>query len=165
MITADYVRTMAAYNAEMNRRIYGAALRLSDADRRADRGAFWRSIHGTLSHLYWGDATWLARFALGEPPAAPIAESDRMAADFDDLWTLRQALDAELIGWAATLAPDALDGDLAWWSAAAGRDMRRPRSLCMVQIFNHQTHHRGQVHAMLTAAGEATGATDLPFVL
>ena len=64
MITPAYVQTMAAYNAEMNRRVYGAALRLPDAERRADRGAFWRSIHGTLCHLYWGDRVWLARFGL-----------------------------------------------------------------------------------------------------
>ena len=61
MITPAYVQTMAVYNAEMNRRVYGAALRLSDEERRADRGAFWRSIHGTLCHLYWGDRVWLVR--------------------------------------------------------------------------------------------------------
>jgi uncharacterized damage-inducible protein DinB len=51
MITPAYIRTMAAYNAEMNRRLYGAAARLSDAERREPRGAFWGSIHGTLNHL------------------------------------------------------------------------------------------------------------------
>jgi uncharacterized damage-inducible protein DinB len=43
--------------------------------------------------------------------------------------------------------------------------MRKPKALCVMQVFNHQTHHRGQVHALLTRAGEDTGATDLPFVL
>ena len=60
MITPDYVRTMAAYNAELNRRVYTAATRLSDAERRADRGAFWKSILGTLAHIYWADRVWLS---------------------------------------------------------------------------------------------------------
>lgn len=165
MIEPTYVQTMAAYNAEMNRRVYGAALRLPDAERRADRGVFWRSIHGTLNHILWGDRTWLARFGLGSPPAGPIADSDRLIAEFDALRAARQAFDAEIVAWAAALEPAALTGDLRWWSGAMGRDMVKPRALCVVQIFNHQTHHRGQVHALLTRAGEATGATDLPFVL
>lgn len=165
MITPAYVRTMAAYNAELNVRVYAAAGRLSDAERRADRGAFWRSIHGTLSHLLWADRIWLARFGLGTPPDTAIADSDRMVEDWDDLWAQRQALDAAMLAWADTLDPALLEGDLDWWSGAAGRQMKKPRALCMIQIFNHQTHHRGQIHALLTRAGEATGATDLPFVL
>lgn len=165
MITPDYVRTMAAYNAEMNRRVYAAAARLGDAERRVNRGAFWGSVHGTLSHLLWGDRIWLARFGVGEPPPVPITDSDTMIDDFDALWAARQAMDAAILDWAAGLPSAALEGDLAWWSGATGRDMVRPRALCVVQIFNHQTHHRGQVHALLTAQGEATGATDLPFVL
>jgi uncharacterized damage-inducible protein DinB len=165
MITPAYVQTMAAYNAELNRRVYGAALRLPDAERRADRGAFFGSIHGTLVHLFWADLTWLARFGLGEGPGVPIGESSRFVADFDDLWQRRQALDAAIVAWAAELDPATLDGDLVWWSGATGREMKKPRALCLMQIFNHQTHHRGQVHALLTRAGESTGATDLPFVL
>jgi uncharacterized damage-inducible protein DinB len=165
MITPAYAQSMAASNAEMNRRVYGAALRLPDAERRADRGPFWRSIHGTLNHLLWGDLVWLKRFGAGEGSGVPIAESDRVIEDFDALWAARQALDAEIVAWAAALTPAALEGDLHWWSGAAGRDMVKPRALCVVQVFNHQTHHRGQVHALLTRAGEATGATDLPFVL
>jgi len=62
MITPAYIRTMAEYNAEMNRRLYGAAARLSDAERRLSRDAFWGSIHGTLTHLLWGDQQWMSRF-------------------------------------------------------------------------------------------------------
>ena len=61
MITPAYVRLMAEYNAEMNRRLYAAAARLTDAERRTDRGAFWGSIHGTLNHLVWGDTQWMSR--------------------------------------------------------------------------------------------------------
>ena len=73
--------------------------------------------------------------------------------------------DADIIGWAAELDPAWLQGDLEWLSGATGRRQLRPKGVVVVHMFNHQTHHRGQVHAMLTAAGEQTGDTDLPFVL
>ena len=63
MITPGYVRTMAQYNTEMNRRIYAAAARLTDEQRREDRGLFWKSLHGTLCHLLWGDRQWMSRAA------------------------------------------------------------------------------------------------------
>src|SRR5215475_2627132 len=69
MISPAYVRLMAEYNAEMNRRLYAAAARLSDADRRADRGAFWGSIHGSLNHLLWGYTQWMSRFDNWEKPS------------------------------------------------------------------------------------------------
>ena len=74
LVNAAFVRTMAAYNAEMNRRLYAAAGRLPDAERRKDRGAFWGSLHGTLSHLVWGDQMWMARFD-GWPKPATIQAS------------------------------------------------------------------------------------------
>ena len=165
MITPDYVRTMAAYNAEMNRRVFAAASRLDDAARRADRGAFWGSIHRTLGHLLWADRVWMARLGVGAPPELGLADSGEIVGDFTALAAARREMDAAILDWAAAVTPADLEGDLAWWSGAIGRDMVKPRALCVVQVFNHQTHHRGQVHAMLTAAGEATGATDLPFVL
>jgi uncharacterized damage-inducible protein DinB len=164
MITPDYARTMAAYNAEMNRRVYAAAERLPDAERRAERGAFWGSIHRTLSHLLWADQMWMSRFGVGGRPDARIADSGEYVEDFAELGAARREMDARIEAWAAALTPADLEGDLAWHSGAIGRDMVTPRALCVMHIFNHQTHHRGQVHALLTAAGEATGATDLPFV-
>ena len=75
MITPAYVRLMADYNAEMNRRLYEAAGRLSDAERKADRGAFWHSIHGTLTHLVWGDTQWMSRFDNWPKPEVPQKQS------------------------------------------------------------------------------------------
>jgi uncharacterized damage-inducible protein DinB len=165
MIAPAYAQTMAAYNAEMNRRVYDAAARLPGAERRADRGLFWRSIHGTLNHVMWGDLMSLKRFGVGEGSATPIDESDRLHEDFDELRAARKALDAEIVGWAARLAPEDLGGDLPWRSVSMDRQMVTPRAILVMQFFNHQTHHRGQVHALLTRAGEAIGPTDLPFVL
>jgi uncharacterized damage-inducible protein DinB len=165
MITPEYARTMARYNAELNRRVYSAALRLSDEQRRSDEGAFWKSIHSTLNHLYWADRIWLSRFGVAKAPDVPIARSGTMIEDFEILWAERQDLDRVLIEWTDAMTPDEIAGDLSWHSGATGRDMTRSRALLIMQIFNHQTHHRGQVHALITRFGEKTGDTDLPFVL
>ena len=165
MITPAYVRTMAAYNAEMNRRLYDAANRLGDAERRATRGAFWGSIHGTLVHILWGDAQWMSRFDNWERPATPIKQSDHFIADWADLCAAREKGDADISRWAGTVDEAWLGGDLTWFSGAAGREIRAPKRFLVAHFFNHQTHHRGQAHAMLTAAGQQTSDTDLFLVL
>ena len=85
MITPAYCRTMAAYNSEMNRRLYAAADRLSEEQRREPHGAFWSSLHGTLVHILWGDGQWMSRFDGWERPATPIKESDHYVEDWTDL--------------------------------------------------------------------------------
>ncbi|WP_420244651.1 DinB family protein [Roseiterribacter gracilis] len=149
----------------MNRRLYGAASRLDDAQRRDDRGAFFKSIHGTLNHLLWADQAWMSRFAGWDKPTAPGAQSSELFAAFDDMCAARTDLDARIEGWTAGLDQAWLDQDLTFFSGTLQRDVTMPRGLLLTHMFNHQTHHRGQVHAMLTAAGEKTGDTDLPFIL
>jgi uncharacterized damage-inducible protein DinB len=77
----------------------------------------------------------------------------------------REKADADIEAWAARLEPSWLDGNLAWFSQAAGRELQWNRGRLVVHFFNHQTHHRGQVHAMLTALGQEPGDTDLPLVI
>ena len=165
MITPDYVRVLAAYNSEMNRRLYAAAGRLSDEERRRDRGAFFGSIHRTLNHLLWADQMWMSRFDGWEKPSVSGQESTTWVEDFDGLHRRRVETDAKLEAWAEGMTSSSLQGDLTWFSGGSNREMTKLRSLLVVHLFNHQTHHRGQVHAMLTAAGEATGDTDLPWVV
>ena len=161
MITPAYMRTMAAYNAEMNRRLYSAAARLSDDERRQPRGAFWGSIHGTLTHILWGDRQWMSRFDNWPKPATSIRESAGMIADFTELMHARERADGEITRWAHKVDDAWLDDELTWFSGAANREVTAPKRLLVAHFFNHQTHHRGQAHAMLTAAGQATGDTDL----
>ena len=165
MITPSYVRTMAAYNAEMNRRLYAAASRLSDEERRRDRGAFWGSLHATLVHILWGDSQWMSRFDGWERPTTPIKESDHMIADYAELCAARVEADAAIARWAEAVDEGWLDADMTWFSGAANRDVTAPRRLLVTHFFNHQTHHRGQAHALITAAGEKTDDTDLFLVV
>ena len=57
-----------------------------------------------------------------------------------------------------------LNGSLGWYSGAVQADIVRPRWALVIQLFNPGTHHRGQVHGMLTAAGARPGDTDVPFM-
>jgi uncharacterized damage-inducible protein DinB len=161
IVTPDYARLMARYNRWQNESLYGAAQTLPDAERRRERGAFFGSIHATLSHLLWGDGVWMARFSGSEKPPGGIADSGALYADWDDLCTRRRAMDAHIAAWAEALDPAWLAGDLTWFSGAAGREISKPAGFLVAHLFNHQTHHRGQVHAMLTAAGAKPGDTDL----
>jgi uncharacterized damage-inducible protein DinB len=161
MITPAFVRTMAVYNAEMNRRLYAAAARLPDEERKRPRGAFWGSIHGTLNHLLWGDQVWMARFDNWPRPAVTIKQSAELIGDFAELAAARVMADADISRWAAKVDDAWLDDNLVWFSGAANREICAPRRLLVTHMFNHQTHHRGQAHAMLTAAGQETGDTDL----
>jgi uncharacterized damage-inducible protein DinB len=165
LVNPAFVRAMAAYNAEMNRRVYAAAHRLSDEARRGARGAFWGSIHGTLCHLLWGDQMWMARFDGWPKPTVRQRESATLIADFDELSRARIDADARITDWAQRVSAPWLAGQLVWFSVSMNRELSQPRSLLVVHFFNHQTHHRGQAHAMITAAGEQTGDTDLPFVI
>ena len=161
MISTAVVRKLARYNQWQNRSLYTAANMLDEAARRADRGAFFRSIHETLSHLYWGDSMWMSRLAGWERPAVPHAASASYVEDWADLRARRADADARMIDWADGLAEADIAGDLVWISGAAKMQLSRPRWVILLHVFNHQTHHRGQVHAMLTAAGAKPDDTDL----
>jgi len=165
MITPAYVRMMADYNRWQNRNLYAAAASLSDEVRKQQRGAFFGSIHGTLNHLLWGDQMWMSRFIGTPPPKTPagIPDSARMYESWTDLDRERAAFDEVIIDWAETLDPAWLEGDLTWLSGALKREVTKPKVMLVANLFNHQTHHRGQVHCMLTQCGAKPGDTDLPF--
>ena len=163
MITPAYARTMASYNRWQNENLYCAADTLGEDERKRQRGAFFGSIHGTLNHLLWADRMWMSRFAGTPRPAVGIPQSASIYESWDDLKRERATFDEFLTAWAEKLDPSWLDGDVTYYSGAAKRDLTKPAALLVAHMFNHQTHHRGQVHCMLTQAGARPGDTDLPF--
>ena len=163
-VTSDWIQTMARYNAWQNQWMIPAVDGLDPAERELDRGGFFGSIRGTLSHLLWGDSIWLSRFEGRPEELGQIGDSSDQFPDWEALKQLRYETDAGIQHWAAGLSQDDCTGEISWFSGAMDRDVTRPRAVIFTHFFNHQTHHRGQVHAMLTAAGVKTGTTDLAFM-
>jgi uncharacterized damage-inducible protein DinB len=164
MIDPGYVQRLARYNRWQNENLYGVADKLSDAERRRERGAFFGSIQGTLSHLLWADRMWMSRLAGTPRPSGGIPESVSLYGDWSELKRERGAFDDAIVDWAERLDDAALAGELTWYSGAVKAERHEPIWLLVTHMFNHQTHHRGQVHCMLTQAGGKPGDTDLPFM-
>lgn len=164
MITPEYARQMAAYNRWQNRNILTTAHALEPSALEAPRGVFFSSIRRTMSHILWADLMWLHRFSGSDAPDAPFKDSAEFVANWDALALLRPKVDQQLVAWSADLDPAWLQGDIVWTSSVNGAFTRKPAALAVVHLFNHQTHHRGQVHAMLTASGGLTQPTDILFM-
>ena len=101
MISPVHARTMAAYNRWMNERLYELCAALPDAERKRDRGAFFRSVHGTLNHLLYGDRAWMSRFTARD--LGWRGPADELYADFAELRAARAGLDHLIENWAARL--------------------------------------------------------------
>ncbi len=165
MISPAHAQAMARYNRWQNRSLYREAGKLTDAARHENRGAFFGSIHATLSHLLFGDQVWMHRFGHHETPRArSIPDSVGAYPDWAELATARAAFDEVIIAWADRLDPAWLAGELTWVPPALGTPLTKPRWLLVTHMFNHQTHHRGQAHCMLTGLGMKPDDTDLPLL-
>ncbi len=162
MITPDWVRMMARYNAWQNRWMIEAMATLPEGEAERDRGAFFGSILGTANHLLWGDEMWMSRFDDLPAPEIDGANAVRLTPDVAAWTARRKTTDGAILDWAGRLTE--CGGDLTWHSGITGTDISRDKATLYTHVFNHQTHHRGQVHAMLTAAGATTGTTDLAFM-
>lgn len=153
-----------ANNQWQNTSLYAAADTLDDANRTLHRGAFFGSIFNTFNHLLWADRIWLSRFAgTPAPNQTNIPTSVQETETWAQLKAERPIMDQTIIDWAAKIMPESLSGNLRWFSGGVGREVEKPLALLIIHFFNHQTHHRGQIHAMLTAAGAKPGPTDFPF--
>ena len=161
MISPDHVQTMARYNEWQNGNLIDAAMGLPDSELESERGAFWGSILKTFNHILWADRIWMARFEGLERPPLSVTEGLVAHGTLGEYHADREAYDAHIREWASEVSDDWLAGDLSFHSGAAGQDVTMPCGLCVTHFFNHQTHHRGQIHAMLTAAGAKPGDTDL----
>jgi uncharacterized damage-inducible protein DinB len=164
MIDRVYCITMARYNAWQNRQLFDLLEPLHLAELTRERGAFFGSILGTLNHLLWGDLLWMARLDGGDRPEGGVGDGASLHPTLGAWDAARFRADGRITGWAERLDNVALVGDLTWYSGATGREVTKPVAQCIVHMFNHQTHHRGQVHAMMTAAGIAGAVSDLVFM-
>lgn len=164
-MTPETCRAFARYNRWMNVKLYAAAARLSDEERKRDRGAFFGSIHHTLSHILVADRIWLGRLA-GRVPEPGFIGVDgiktldhEISSDFDELRRERRATDDALDAWVEPLTAAALSGTTR--IVRRGQEQEVPLWWIASHVFNHQTHHRGQLTTLLLQAGQDPGVTDL----
>lgn len=164
MITPEYCQMMARYNAWQNaglREVVGGMPH--DAVMR-DQGAFFGSIFATLNHLLWADQLWFGRFGIGPGRQGTIAQSTEMTPTVVAWGAERYRMDVLIATWAAGVTAVDLTGTFSYQSVVMGGEVSKPMGQIVAHVFNHQTHHRGQVHAMLTAQGVLTEDTDLVFM-
>lgn len=165
MMSSEWLGALARYNTWMNDKIYAAAARLTDEERKQDRGAFFKSIHGTLNHLLVADRIWLGRFkstpcesgCIG--PGGIRSLDQELFADFAELHRGRKQSDEELLQWVSELTPERLAAPLVF--VRLGQQLEFPLWGTVAHVFNHQTHHRGQVTTLLSQHGVDPGVTDL----
>lgn len=155
-------QTLARYNTLANRRLYGACAKLSDAERKKARLAFFGSIHGTLNHIMVGDRIWLARFRGEEVPSTGLDAI--LYEDFGKLWQARKAEDERIEAFASSLNEEFLGGTIRYVNNE-GKVYDDPLDLLVMHFFNHQTHHRGQIHDMLSQTSIRPPVLDLHRVI
>ncbi len=171
MITGAYAREMSRYNQWQNSQLLEFLQALTSEELTRERGAFFGSILGTANHLLWGDWIWMSRFDKGPGPESNIHrkgggihESVYLCPDLASWLSLRKTVDTRIADWANALGDDLITGPFTWYSAAKEGDITLPYAQCIMHFFNHQTHHRGQLHKMLTETGSEAPVSDLVFL-
>ena len=149
----------AGYNEWANRRLYAAVAALPDVEFRADRGAFFGSLRGTLNHILVADRIWMRRFT-GEGDA-PSRLDAILHDDLAALSAAREAEDARIVAHVEALTEADLSGKIRYERASTREVFTQPRASALAHLFNHQTHHRGQAHAILTGLGRSAPELDL----
>jgi uncharacterized damage-inducible protein DinB len=164
------MRLMARYNAWMNAKVYDTAGTLPPEEIDADRGAFFKSVLGTLNHLVVADVIWLKRIA--EMPASrpaldgmeaierPTSLGERLEPDLASLRVRRDELDAMIVAFLEGLLEKDLD-TVVRYARIDGTSQAKPLAGILAHLFNHQTHHRGQITTLFSQAGVDVGVTDL----
>jgi uncharacterized damage-inducible protein DinB len=153
----------ARYNEWANRRLYDAAGKLPDADYRADGGAFFGSLHRTLNHLLVADRIWMRRFT-GEGPV--YTKLDHLpCTDLETLRIERESEDRRIVAYIDTLSDESLAATFSYWTITNPAEITQPLAPALSHFFNHQTHHRGQAHGLLTALAGRDAAPSLDLIL
>jgi uncharacterized damage-inducible protein DinB len=161
MINKDYIQIFARYNQWQNQSLYRAAASLTEIQRQTDAGAFFGSIDATLRHILFVDRIWLSRFSDLPAPERDFLDWSAKIPSFSELSSARVAFDEAISDWSTQVTTEWLAGTIAWTAPKTGLARTMGAAKLVVHLFNHQTHHRGQVHALLTRFGATLDDTDL----
>ena len=148
MTLLTHYRMFGHYNAWANTRLYDAAATLGDEQYRADGGAFFKSVHGTLNHLLATDRIWMQRFT--GTGTAPDRLDTILFETLGELRTAREAEDRRIVDYVDSLDDARIAGSIRYRRVSTPEVFEQALAPALAHWFNHQTHHRGQVHALLT---------------
>jgi len=158
----DSFRILARYNRGANARLYDCCAQLDPVEYRLQRRGSFGSVHALLNHMLLGDRIWMSRFAGGGKTTPPL---DTVLFDtFAELHPARLKEDEEIEAFFEKTDEDFLRRPLRYTNSL-GKDSTYPAPLAVLHFFNHQTHHRGQVHVMLSQTNVKPPALDLPRIL
>jgi uncharacterized damage-inducible protein DinB len=146
----DHFALMAGYNAWANTRLYRMASQLSDEQYRRETSAYFKSLHGTLNHILVADRIWLSR--LTGTGSVPTRLDAILFDDRAELAEARRAEDERLVRFVEGLSDAEFEGAVEYRMMNGSRQQQKRREV-LAHLFNHQTHHRGQAHAILTELG------------
>ncbi|MEQ8295481.1 MAG: DinB family protein [Nitratireductor sp.] len=155
----QHFRMMAAYNRWANATLYTAAADLTDAEFSHDTGVFFKSMLGTLNHILVADRIWMKRFtAEGEAPKSLDAI---IHPNLTPLRLAREAEDGRISAWVESLSEAALAGRFTYVTVTDMKTVSQRLAPAMAHFFNHQTHHRGHAHAILSLLGRTPPSLDM----
>lgn len=155
-------RMLARYNCLANERLYEACSRLRDAEYRQQRKGSFGSIHALLNHILLGDRIWLARFEGGGQSTPAL--NTILHEEFAELRAARADQDARIEAFFRDARPDFLTHKLRYVNSK-GVERADDAGMAVAHFFNHQTHHRGQVHVMLAQTAVAAPSLDLHWII
>lgn len=153
-----HFQMLAFYNRLANERLYEACALLSGAERKKQREAFFGSIHNTLNHIMVGDRIWLSRFSGEKTPSTNLDAI--LYEDFEELREARRREDQRIEDFAASIEEVFLGSSISYVNNE-GRTLEDTMELLFAHFYNHQTHHRGQIHDMLTQTEVSPPVLDL----
>ncbi|MEO1375537.1 MAG: DinB family protein [Cyanobacteria bacterium J06635_10] len=158
----QHFQMLASYNTLANRKLYEVCSQLSDAQRKKIRPAPFKSIHGTLNHIMIGDRIWIGRFK-GQKMSSTALDAI-LYHDFEVLQKARVLEDRNIEAFISNLSEDFFSHTINYVNNQ-GKTYNDPAPLLMAHFFNHQTHHRGQIHDMLTQTEIAPPVLDMHRIL
>jgi len=150
MSTIEQFKMLSSYNSWMNEKIYSECSKLSDSVRKKDSKAFFKSIHGTLDHIIYGDLAWLER--LRDDKFTPRSIDNVLYESWDELTITRVSLDKEIDEWVNQFTIESLGSLFSYTSNVDNLTRTAPYWSLVIHMFNHQTHHRGQITTLLSCS-------------
>jgi len=170
MSQIKHFKLLSEYNELMNQRLYKAVSKLPDEKIKENKGAFFKSLFGTLNHILVGDIIWLSRFAT-DPSSKdtlsyfvniekPKSLNSVIYTGFDELKTEREKIDKLIIYWVHSLNEEDLCSKISYKNMN-GANFNKDFSSLINHLFLHQVHHRGQATTLLSQFSVGFGETDL----